>query len=47
MNCSWCKDPNSTDESGEGLCRTHTAEYEGISVAELDRSEREWALDRM
>ena len=44
--CAWCKDPNSTNESGEELCRTHTAEFEGISVDELDRSESEWKKDQ-
>lgn len=39
--CPWCRNPNSTDESGRNLCRPHLAEYEGISEAELDRSDAE------
>lgn len=42
--CPWCLD--STSEAEEGLCRTHQAEYEGLSEAELDRRDREELLDR-
>lgn len=39
--CVWCRDPNA-DESHVGnpetdLCRPHWAEYEGGSLAGLDR----------
>jgi hypothetical protein len=45
--CEWCRDPGSdNDEPDTGaLCRPHLAEYEGLSVAELDRRDREEATD--
>ncbi len=41
--CIWCINPNSTEEDPARLCRTHLAEFEGLSVTEFDRSESEWA----
>lgn len=38
--CPWCLDEHD-DEYSEKLCRTHLAEYEGLSVSELDRIEDE------
>lgn len=40
MRCPWCLDPND-DEWSDDLCRLHEAEYEGISLAELDRRDDE------
>lgn len=34
--CTWCEDPNAEDWT-ENLCRTHQAEYGGVSVDWLDR----------
>lgn len=43
-NCEWCVNPNAGDAtSPETLCRWHEAEYEGVSVDELDRRDREQA----
>ena len=46
--CIWCRTADSdvepTDPARE-LCRSHLAEYEGLSLAELDRMEREQAYD--
>lgn len=38
--CPWCLDPDAEDWD-EDLCRMHEAEYEGTSVAELDRRDSE------
>lgn len=38
--CPWCTDPDAEDWD-EDLCRMHEAEYEGTSVAELDRRDSE------
>jgi len=40
QTCPWCLNP-SDDEWSEKLCRTHEAEYEGLSVSELDRRDAE------
>jgi hypothetical protein len=34
MDCPWCKDPQSEEE--DGLCRMHTAEYLGMTQAQLE-----------
>lgn len=38
--CPWCTDPDAEDWD-ESLCRVHEAEYEGLSVSELDRRDSE------
>lgn len=44
--CPWCKDENASDDVDTRLlCRGHLAEYEGLSVYELDRMEREQAAE--
>lgn len=43
--CPWCAGSYSDDDDPETLCRTHLAEYEGLSVAELDRMEAEQAAE--
>lgn len=46
--CPWCQDPNSDYEPinpEKELCRSHLAEYEGLSESELDRMESEQAKD--
>lgn len=44
--CIWCIDPNSEDDSDPGtLCRAHLAEYDGVSVSELDRMESEQSAE--
>jgi hypothetical protein len=44
--CPWCRDD---DEAGERdpelLCRTHLAEYEGLSVDQMDRRDTEQAAE--
>ena len=46
--CAWCRNPNADDtDRPDLLCRTHLAEYEGLSVAELDRMESEQACDML
>lgn len=48
MKCIWCANPNSDQEPIDPeneLCRSHLAEYEGMSEAELDRMESEQAKD--
>jgi len=42
--CPWCNDDD-TDEYSEKFCRAHLAEYEGLSVDELDRRDAEEAKD--
>jgi hypothetical protein len=37
--CPWCDDIDTDDPTH--LCRMHTAEYLGTSVADLDRGEAE------
>ncbi len=39
-NCLWCTDPKADDRDltpESHLCRSHQAEYEGLSENELDR----------
>jgi hypothetical protein len=46
--CLWCADPQTDAEPMDPereLCRSHLAEYEGLSVAELDRMESEQYAD--
>lgn len=43
--CPWCKPNASDDVDPRLLCRGHLAEYEGLSVAELDRMEDEQAAE--
>jgi hypothetical protein len=47
--CVWCANPDTaTDDLADPereLCRSHLAEHEGLSVAELDRSDREQAAE--
>lgn len=44
--CEWCANPDAGDaQRPEDLCRTHEAEYEGLSVNELDRRDREQAAE--
>lgn len=42
--CPWCLNPDA-DENTPGvpdrLCRAHEAEYDGLTVDELDRRDRE------
>lgn len=48
--CVWCKTPGTDYEPGdpEGeLCRSHLAEYEGLSLDGLDRMEAEQVADRL
>jgi hypothetical protein len=49
--CPWCAGDYDDETDPELLCRTHLAEYEGLSVAELDRMEaeqgyEEWVMSR-
>lgn len=35
--CEWCQNPNADDVSDPGkLCRMHAAEYEGLTVDQMD-----------
>jgi hypothetical protein len=43
--CQWCWHPGNEDEEATTLCRTHEAEREGVSEAELDRMDREMYAD--
>lgn len=44
--CPWCADPNADDDiDPELLCRMHLAEYEGLSLDELDRRDAEQASE--
>ncbi len=51
-NCAWCADPNSdfepfdSDDADQTLCRPHVAEYEGLSLAGLDRMESKMEADQ-
>lgn len=42
LPCPWCADPDSTDDSPDPrlLCHTHLAEFEGLSVDQMDRRDR-------
>jgi hypothetical protein len=42
--CPWCLDDN-VEEYSPLLCRSHLAEYEGLSEDELDRMEDEQASE--
>jgi hypothetical protein len=49
--CPWCAGDYSDDVDPELLCRMHEAEYDGLTLAELDRRDaieaaeyREWVL---
>ena len=42
--CAWCANRDE-EEVVVGLCRWHLAEYEGVTVAELDRQDAEEAYD--
>lgn len=47
-SCTWCINPDSDEEPANPereLCRSHWAEYEGLSLDGLDRMEREEAAD--
>ncbi len=41
--CPWCADDPSDNVDPYTLCRSHLAEFEGLSEAELDRMEAEQA----
>jgi hypothetical protein len=42
MRCPWCLNPRATDDiDPELLCRVHEAEWDGLSLSELDRRDRE------
>lgn len=48
--CIWCANPGTDQEPTDPemeLCRSHLAEYEGVSEAELDRMEDEQRKDLM
>lgn len=34
--CSWCVNPNAEEDDGT-LCRPHKAEYEGLSLGQMDK----------
>jgi hypothetical protein len=40
VHCLWCDDPDAEDWD-ESLCRMHEAEYEGVSIEQLDRRDSE------
>lgn len=53
--CPWCANPDSTDDDvdPELLCTTHLAEYEGLSVDQMERRDAvqaaeyaEWVMGR-
>ena len=47
-DCEWCKEPYlnwNDDPDTDKLCRTHLAEYEGLSESELDRRDDEEARE--
>jgi hypothetical protein len=47
-DCPWCASENRDDEDDvEYLCRSHLAEYEGLSENELDRRDAEEAADQL
>lgn len=41
--CEWCLNPDSTNDEPdtEELCTDHLAEYEGLSVYQMERRDRE------
>lgn len=43
--CPWCAGSEADSPDPELLCRTHQAEYEGLSVAALDRRDAAEAAD--
>lgn len=48
--CLWCVNPSSDEEPVNPeteLCRSHWAEYEGLSLDGLDRMEAEERADRL
>lgn len=45
MSCEWCAGGTLDAERPEDLCRWHQAEYEGLSVNELDRRDSEERMD--
>lgn len=40
QSCPWCLYPNA-EEWDDNLCRMHEAEYEGMSLDQLDRRDAE------
>jgi hypothetical protein len=47
-DCPWCASEDRDDEDDvEYLCRSHLAEYEGLSENELDRRDAEEAADQL
>lgn len=50
MICPWCvdyNDPANDNVEPDVLCIDHLAEYEGMSVVELDRMLAEMLADRL
>lgn len=45
--CEWCNGSDNDDPDTDTLCRSHLAEYEGLSEDELDRMEDEQARELM
>lgn len=43
--CEWCNGSDNDEPNTNTLCRSHLAEYEGLSVYELDRMESEQASE--
>lgn len=43
--CPWCNDEDDDEPDTDTLCRSHLAEYEGLSEDELDRMEDEQASE--
>ena len=42
ITCPWCLDETADDDvNTDDLCRRHLAEYEGLSLDEMDRRDRE------
>lgn len=44
-SCPWCGPVVDSEPDPTTLCRTHAAEYFGLTVAELDRADQEAAAD--
>jgi hypothetical protein len=42
--CPWCQN-DAVEDYDPNLCRAHLAEYEGLSIDEMDRRDREEAYD--
>lgn len=40
MDCAWCANPNA-EGWDESLCLDHQAEYEGVTVDQLERRDRD------